>query len=69
MISDPKTTPRNQIARALFCALVAVIGFIFDAVLFERNGLFWALAIASPTVILFNKFLKGERYLWPSEAA
>ena len=68
MISDPKTTPRNPLARLIFSLLVATIAFIFDAVLFERNGLFWALAIASPTVILFNKFLKGERYQWPSEA-
>ena len=68
MISDPKTTPRNHNARLIFSILIATIAFIFDAVLFERNGLFWALAIASPTVILFNKFLKGERYQWPSEA-
>lgn len=68
MISDPKTTPRNSKARILFSCIVAMIALFYDAVLFERNGLFWALAIASPTTILFNKYLSGEKYQWPSEA-
>ena len=68
MISDPKTTPRNSRARIMFSCIIALIAFVFDAVLFERNGLFWALAIASPTTILFNKYLSGEKYQWPSEA-
>lgn len=67
MISDPKTTPRSQSARALFSILVGCIAFVFDAVLFERNGLFWGLVIASPIVILLNATFKGEKYLWPKE--
>lgn len=64
MISDPKTTPINQKARILFSLLIAIIAFIYDAVLFERNGLFWALIIASPTSILLNKVFIGEKFQW-----
>lgn len=67
MISDPKTTPRSISGRVLFAFLVATLTFIVDAVLFRRNGLFFALALASPLVILINKFFSGERFLWPAQ--
>lgn len=67
MISDPKTTPSTLKGRVVFSLLVALIAFFIEAVLFERNGLFYALVIASPIIIILNKIFPGEKYKWIQE--
>ena len=67
MISDPKTTPNARSGRILFSFLVAIVSFGIDAILFRRNGLFYALALASPLVIIINKFFQSQRFLWPAQ--
>ena len=64
MISDPKTTPDSRRGRVVFAALVALGAFAVHFVLFEPNGMIWALVAAAPLTPLINRWLPGPRYQW-----
>lgn len=66
MISDPKTTPDSRIGRVVYAALVASIGFIIQFQFYNAAGIILALIITAPLVPLFDKYLPGPRYAWPS---
>lgn len=65
MISDPKTTPDHRVARVLYGAAVAVLGFVFLHELWWQNALLWALCLLSPLVPLLDRLLRSERFVWP----
>lgn len=64
MISDPKTTPDAAMGRFVYAALVAVIAYIIQFVLFIPNGAVIALAFAAPCVPVIDFLLEGRRYEW-----
>jgi Na+-transporting NADH:ubiquinone oxidoreductase subunit NqrB len=66
MISDPKTTPQTRAGRLLFAGLVAVVGvgLQYNWYMPIRYGVFYALALMSPFVLLINRFLPGQSYAW-----
>jgi len=66
MISDPKTTPNARLARVLYAALVATIGFTIQFGFYNSAGIIMALILTAPTVPLFDKYIKGQLYQWPS---
>lgn len=69
MISDPKTTPDNRVARRLFAVLVASLAAWIQFELFIPNSLIWALVCCSPLVPLGDRLLRAERYRWPVATA
>ena len=68
MISDPKTSPNNAIARYLYAALVAIVGFIIQYKFFTPNGPIWALALCAPIVPLLDYLLPDDSYQWHSSS-
>ena len=66
MISDPKTTPDSRIGRVAYAALVASIGFIIQFQFYNAAGIILALILTAPLVPLFDRFLPGPRYAWPT---
>ena len=55
MITDPRTTPDNRLARIAFAAAVATLAFNLQFVWQVREGLFYALALAAPLVPLLDR--------------
>jgi Na+-transporting NADH:ubiquinone oxidoreductase subunit NqrB len=67
MISDPKTTPDRRVARVLFAAAVAVLGFVLQHGFWWNNALIWALCLLSPAVPLLDSLLPAAQFQWPAE--
>lgn len=67
MISDPKTTPDRRLARVIYAALVALIGFIIAFFFHNSAGVIFALILTAPLVPLFDRIFKGARYYWPGQ--
>jgi Na+-transporting NADH:ubiquinone oxidoreductase subunit NqrB len=68
MISDPRTTPDHPVARVIFGALVACVGWYIQFRLFRTNGIIWSLAMCAPLVPVLDRLLPGRRFSW-TEAA
>ena len=68
MISDPRTTPDHPIARLLFGALVAYVGWYIQFRLFRTNGIIWSLALCAPLVPVLDRLLPGRRFAWTDAA-
>ncbi len=64
MISDPKTTPDSTAGRRLFAITVAMGAAVVQYVLFQPNGLLWALVCAAPLTPVLNRLFPGTRYEW-----
>lgn len=64
MISDPKTCPDRRLGRVTFAFLVAVGAMVGSFVLFEPNGLLYALIFSAPLVPVIDWILPGSRYTW-----
>ena len=69
MISDPKTVPDRRLARIGFALVVAVVGYVLQYHFYVNEGLFYALAVCAPLVPLLNRWLPGDRYVWPASPA
>lgn len=65
MISDPKTTPDARLARIIYAAVVALIGFTIQFGFYNSAGIILALILTAPAVPLFDKFFPAGRYHWP----
>ncbi len=68
MISDPRTTPDHPVARVLFGALVACVGWYIQFRLFRTNGIIWSLALCAPLVPVLDRWLPGRRFSWTDAA-
>ena len=68
MISDPMTTPNRRALRFAYAALVAVLAFVWQFLLFKTNGLVWALFLLSPLVPLLDRLWPGAKHVWQSQA-
>jgi len=64
MISDPKTIPKNKIAKILFALMTAAITFVLQFTFYERYALFYALFITSCIVPVLDKLLDGQTFQW-----
>ncbi len=68
MISDPRSTPDSRKGRVLFCAVVAGITYYFNYVLYNRESLFYALAITSLITPLINIRFPGRTFQWKNQS-
>ncbi len=66
MISDPRTTPRSRAGRAVHAAAVAGVGFGWQFLAYEPNGLLYALFLGAPLVPLLDRWLPGPIFHWSS---
>lgn len=64
MISDPKTIPNARLGRILYAGIIALGGFAWDFLLYNNNGLIWALAALAPLVPLIDRAIPATRYEW-----
>ena len=68
MISDPRTSPDARLGRFLFAASVAVLGHYMAFFMQMRPALYVALIALSPLIILIDKLLPAQRFLWTRPA-
>lgn len=66
MISDPKTTPNARIARLVYAAMVALVGFILQFFFYLSAGVIYALIVTAPLVPLFDRMFPAKAYQWPT---
>jgi enediyne biosynthesis protein E5 len=68
MISDPLSTPDSRVGRVIFCAIVAGITYYFNYVLYNRESLFYALAITSLMTPIINLKYPGRPFQWKNQS-
>jgi Na+-transporting NADH:ubiquinone oxidoreductase subunit NqrB len=68
MITDPLTIPRHRTGRLIHAALVAVLAYIWQFVLFRNQGIIWGLFFATFLVPLWNYLFPAPRYQWQAVA-
>ncbi|TNF04280.1 MAG: hypothetical protein EP326_01645 [Deltaproteobacteria bacterium] len=68
MISDPRSTPDSRLGRVIFCATVAAITYYFNYVLYNRESLFYALAISSLMTPILNIKYPGSTFQWKNQS-
>ncbi|MEE9348099.1 MAG: RnfABCDGE type electron transport complex subunit D [Robiginitomaculum sp.] len=66
MISDPKTTPNARIARLIYAACVALVGFTIQFAYYKSPGVIFALVFTAPFVPLLDILFPASRYYWPN---
>lgn len=64
MISDPMTIPRHAKGRLLHAALVAILAYIWQYVLYRNQGIIWGLFFATFLVPLWNILFPAPAYQW-----
>jgi Na+-translocating ferredoxin:NAD+ oxidoreductase RnfD subunit len=64
MISDPKTSPNTARGRMIYGALVAVVAYVIQFVIYEPNGPILALIMSAPFVPLIDAISHGRIYRW-----
>ena len=69
MISDPMTTPQRRSARIAYAAMVALLAFGWQYLLFKPHGLIVILFLSSWTVPLWNRVWPQQRFKWQKPAA
>jgi Na+-translocating ferredoxin:NAD+ oxidoreductase RnfD subunit len=65
MISDPKSTPDHRLARLIFAVVTAVTACILQFEFRSREGLFYALALASLMTPLLDRGFRAQHFHWP----
>jgi hypothetical protein len=68
MISDPRTTPDSRLGRFIFALSVAMLGHYFTFFMQMRPALYVALIALSPLILLIDKILPAERFVWSRPA-
>lgn len=64
MITDPKTTPNNTIAKILWCATIATVAFYVATFKFINTAPIFVLVFAQPLVPLLDKLFKAQSFEW-----
>ncbi len=66
MITDPMTIPHHRLGRLLHALVVAVIAYVWQYIFYWQQGILWALFIASPLVIVWNRWFPAKSFNWSS---
>ncbi len=64
MISDPKTVPQHIYGKVLFCFLVVMGTYFWEAILYNKTGAIFSLTFTSCFSPLINKVFNQEKYQW-----
>lgn len=68
MISDPMSQPWHPVARVVWIAAVAAIGFALQHEWVVDAGPLWGLVIAAPLVPLLDRLMPAKRARWRGPA-
>jgi enediyne biosynthesis protein E5 len=64
MITDPKTTPNHNIAKMIWCAVIATVAFYLASFKFINAAPIFVLVFAQPLVPLLDKIFKAKKFKW-----
>lgn len=64
MITDPLTIPRHHAGRVIHAALVAILAYIWQYVLYHNQGIIWGLFFATFLVPFWNRLFSAPPYQW-----
>ena len=64
MLTDPKTSPRHTLARALYGFAIALLGTFMQFQQFQSAGIFYSLLISCACVPLLNHLMSAPVYQW-----
>ena len=64
MISDPMTTPNSRPGRILFAALVTLGAGYVQFILYQPNGVLYALVACCLLTPIIDRFLPAEKFQW-----
>lgn len=64
MISDPMTTPNSRTGRILFAALVTIGAGYVQFILYQPNGVLYALVGCCLLTPVIDRLLPGEKFQW-----
>ncbi len=64
MISDPMTTPNSRTGRILFAALVTLGAGYVQFILYQPNGVLYALVGCCCLTPIIDRFLPAEKFQW-----
>jgi Na+-transporting NADH:ubiquinone oxidoreductase subunit NqrB len=67
MITDPLTIPRHRTGRLIHAALVAILAYIWQYVLYYNQGIIWGLFFATFLVPLWNHLFSAPSYQWQAK--
>jgi len=69
MISDPRTSPDSRLGRFVFAASVAALAHYMALFMQMRPALYVALIALSPFIILIDRILPAQRFVWSRPAS
>ncbi|MFK8068424.1 MAG: RnfABCDGE type electron transport complex subunit D [Gammaproteobacteria bacterium] len=69
MISDPMTTPNSRLGRIIFAAFVTLVASYIQFVLYQPNGVLYALVGCCLLTPLIDHFLPDEKFQWQISTA
>lgn len=64
MITDPRTTPQNNIVRSIWAGCIAVISFYLIEFHYLSAAPFWVLFFVSPLTPIINSLTKYKQFNW-----
>ena len=68
MISDPRTSPDSRLGRFIFAACVALMAHYMTFFMQMRPALYIALIALAPFVILIDRLMPAQRFVWTRPA-
>jgi enediyne biosynthesis protein E5 len=68
MISDPRTSPDSRLGRFIFAFSVAASAHYMAFFMQMRPALYVALIMLSPLILLIDKIIPAERFVWTRPA-
>ena len=69
MISDPRTSPDSRLGRFIFAASVAGMAHYMAFFMQMRPALYVALIALSPCILLIDRILPAQRFVWSRPTA
>jgi len=69
MISDPRTAPDSRLGRFVFAAGVAALAHYLAFFMQMRPALYVALIALAPFIILIDRLLPAQRFVWSRPAS
>ena len=64
MITDPRTIPNTQTGRLVWVFAIAFLTFVLRNFFFLNTAVFFALFLVAPLAAVFDRFWRGDRFVW-----
>jgi Na+-transporting NADH:ubiquinone oxidoreductase subunit NqrB len=67
MITDPRTIPNTKVGRLVWVFAIAFLTFVLRNFFFLNTAVFFALFWVAPLTAVFDRFWRGDRFVWNRE--